>query len=231
MRNELSQEAFLLHSRPYRENQLILHFITEGLGKVSALTYCSHKASKSAKKSLLQPFTPLTIYLKGERGLKILSRVEPLSKSYHLQKRFLYSGFYVNEILYRLLEDHVVCEGLFYHYQQTLIALNNQDDLEPTLRHFEMTLLEDLGLSFDFSVITYDHSQNFNYLPEQGFVAALTKSKYPIYSREHLLAIADQELTPEVLKTFKRLMRQIFDTLLGTTPLNSRKLFLTKDFT
>lgn len=231
---ELSQAAFLLHSRPYRENQLILHFITESAGKISALTYCSHKANKSAKKALLQPFTPLKIFLKGKGSLKQLSRVEPLEKSYQLQERFLYSGFYVNEILYRLLEDNVVCDGLFYHYQQTLIALNKQEALEPTLRYFEMTLLEDLGLSFDFSPVIDEQSNartiNFNYIPEQGFVAAIPKSKYPIYNKMHLLAIAQQELSPDVLKTFKRLMRQIFDNLLGTTQLNSRKLFLTKDF-
>jgi len=36
---ETEQSAFLLHSRPYRENQQILEFFTEHEGKLAAVTY------------------------------------------------------------------------------------------------------------------------------------------------------------------------------------------------
>ena len=101
---ELEQSAYLLHSRPYRDNQSIVELITEHEGKVSALVYIG-KSAKSNKKALLQPFSPLSIVLKGKSSLKNLSRVESASKSITLSGNYLYSGFYINELLVRLLPE------------------------------------------------------------------------------------------------------------------------------
>ena len=64
-----TQAAFLLHSRPYKENQLLLDFITEDHGRVSAITLTG-RSVKSNKRAVLQPFSPLTITYKGTSTLK-----------------------------------------------------------------------------------------------------------------------------------------------------------------
>lgn len=223
--HEIEQEAYLLHSRPYRENQLLLEFITEHSGKVSALSYVG-RSGKSIKKGLLQPFSPLKIVLKGKSSLKHLSRVEASKKSYSYTGHYLFSAFYLNELLVRLLGEHIVCEALFYQYQSSLIELDQQKPLEAILRKFEFELLDELGVSLDFSTVSENSASHYYYLPEEGFIPALNKLSLPRYAREHLLVISQQtQATAEEFQCYKILMRQIINQLLDGKPLNSRKLF------
>ncbi|WP_440874384.1 DNA repair protein RecO [Thalassotalea sp. PLHSN55] len=219
------QAAFLLHSRPYREHQVIVELLTEHDGKVAAISYLG-RTPKSNKKGLLQPFLPLTVLLKGKGNLKNLSRVEAQQKSYPLTGNFLYSGFYLNELLVRLLGEHISCNGLFEQYNKSIQGLANQQPIEQILRQFEAFLLDELGLCFDYSPLFSQQAKRFYYLPEQGFVPVLESSSQPSYLTEHLQAIAQSNFdSPEVLLSYKLLMRQVINHLLGGQPLNSRKLF------
>lgn len=222
------QSAYLLHSRPYQEHQLIVELLTENEGKVSAIVYPG-KTQKSNKKALLQPFLPLKVTLKGNSNLKYLSRIESIEKSFGLKGNYLYSGFYVNEMLVRLLGKDIACNDLFLQYHQCLSQLSVGESIENTLRQFELCLLDELGLCFDFSPVFESEANSFYYLAEQGFVPAFDKMALPCYSRLHLQAIAQQELYEKsVRQSYKVLMRQVFSHLLGNKPLNSRKLFIPK---
>lgn len=222
---ELEQQAFLLHSRPLRDNQVIAEFLTELNGKVSAIVYVS-TSLKSNKKALLQPFTPLTIVLKGQGNLKTLNRIEVSSKSFLLSSEHLYSGFYLNELQVRLLGEHIPYESLYRLYRQCLVELSEKNEIEPILRRFENALLEELGLTIDFSIVNEQNEQQFYYLPEQGFIPGIDNLSQSRYCREHLIAIDNQDFSQvEVRKTHKALMRQIINHLLGGKPLNSRQLF------
>ncbi|MBL0711794.1 MAG: DNA repair protein RecO, partial [Colwellia sp.] len=99
----IEQSAFVLHSKPFQENQQLLEILTECEGKISALAYVG-QSKRSIKKGMLQPFLPLkfTFNDKGS-GLKRITQVEALANSYSLTKNNLYSGFYINELLVRLL--------------------------------------------------------------------------------------------------------------------------------
>jgi len=227
---EFEQSAFLLHSRPYRENQILLEFLTSQQGKISAISYLG-KSLKSNKKALLQPFSPLKIVLKGQGNLKYLKRVEPERKSYQLNGNFLYSGFYLNELQVRLLGEHIPYDELFCQYQQSIEQLSKQHSIEYVLRNFENRLLEELGMTIDFSPIFAENDINYYYLPDKGFVPAsflptTSKLRQTCYNSTHLRAIAQEELSAkEVMQTYKVLMRQIINHLLDGKPLNSRKLF------
>jgi DNA repair protein RecO (recombination protein O) len=177
----------------------------------------------------LQPFLPIKVTLKGQYNLKSLIRVEPIGKSFLLKKNALFSAFYINELLVKLLGDNIACEALFQQYKISLEALAQASNIEICLREFELMLMDELGLSFDFSLVFEHSAEGFYYLPDEGFIPAYTKLKQPCYSRWHLQAIAEQDLsTPEVLNTFKALMRQVINHLLDGVPLNSRKLFSKK---
>ncbi|MBL4908797.1 MAG: DNA repair protein RecO [Alteromonadaceae bacterium] len=242
--NEIEQRAFLLHARPYQDHNCIVELLTEFDGKVSAIAYIG-KGNKSNKKALLQPFRPLNVLLKGRNALKNLSRVEANQKSLNISGDSLFSGFYLNELLVRLLTEQHPCDELFHHYRQSLQALTTSQPLEKILRCFEMTLLTELGVLFDFSklnefsLLKQQDEQGFTldthvelvcFSAELGFIPVLNKQQLPCYtatySVNHLLAIADQCLdNAAVMYTYKRLMRQIINGLLGNKPLNSRKLF------
>ncbi|MCO4799057.1 MAG: DNA repair protein RecO [Colwelliaceae bacterium] len=222
---ELEQNAFLLHSRPFRDNQVIAEFLTELNGKISAIVYVSTSV-KSNKKALLQPFTPLTVVFKGQGNLKTLNRIEVSSKSFLLSAEHLYSGFYLNELQVRLLGEHIPYEHLYVFYHQCIAELSKQYPIEPILRRFENTLLEELGLTIDYSPIFEQNEHQFYYMPDQGFIPAQVNLSQPQYKKEHLLAIAKQDFNDvNVKRSYKILMRQIINHLLGGKPLNSRQLF------
>ncbi len=222
----IEQLAFVLHSRPYREHQYIVELLTEHDGKVSAIVYAG-KSNKSNKKGLIQPFTLLNVLLKGHSSLKNLSRIEVAEKSMQLKGEHLYSGFYLNELLVRLLGELIACPSLFHHYRLSLSALSEKPPIEPVLRKFELDLLDELGFSLDFSPVFEQDSASFYYIAQQGFVAAEEKYKLPLFDQAHLQAIAEQDLSDSaVLRCNKILMRQVINGLLGGKPLNSRKLFV-----
>lgn len=221
---ETTQSAFVLHSRPYRENQVIVDLFTQHEGKVAALSYVGH-STKSSRKALLQPFSPIKVTLKGQRALKNLVRVEPDGKSFLLKQNALYSAFYMNELLVKLLGENIHSDALFKGYYQSLTKLANSTSIELILRNFELALLDELGVSFDFSIVFEHNASSFYYLPDEGFIPAYTKLKSQRYDRTHLQLIAQRDYTTEALSTFKLLMRQIINQLLGGVPLNSRKFF------
>ncbi len=52
----VEQHAFVLHSRPFKENQQLVELLTEDEGKVLALVYVG-QSKRSIKKGMIQPFT------------------------------------------------------------------------------------------------------------------------------------------------------------------------------
>ncbi len=238
----VEQKAFVLHVRPYQENQQLVKLLTEHNGKVSALVYVG-QSKRSIKKALMQPFLPLNVAFKvnnkKNNSLRMLASVEANSKSYILTKNSLYSAFYLNELLVRLLTDDIICETLFYQYQSTLTALSQGLAIAPQLRKFEVSLLDELGMSLDFTPVfaeNDEHVAGFYYIAEQGFIPAyhdgLKNITMPWFHTLHLQAIADQNYDRNkadyqgIEQTFKLLMRQVFHHLLDGKPLNSRKLFV-----
>lgn len=238
------QKAFVIHVRPFKENQQLVELLTENDGKVSALVYVG-QSKRSIKKALLQPFLPLTVTFKDSSNqnssLRIITHIEATKKSYKLTKNSLYSAFYLNELLARLLTDDIICERLFSQYELTISTLSQGGKIAPELRSFELSLLDELGLSIDFSPVFEQNGEQvagFYYVAEQGFIPAyhyaIKNITTPWFNTLHLQAIAEQNYKNNnaelngIDKTFKLLMRQIFFHLLEGKPLNSRKLFVTK---
>ncbi len=236
------QKAFVLHSRSYRDNQQLVELITENEGKSVALVYVG-QSKRSIKKGLLQPFLPLNVCLKSLGELQKIAAIESTKTSFKLTKAHLYSGFYLNELLVRLLPTGIHCPLLFEQYQTTLLLLSQHEKIAPYLRNFELCLLAELGLSFDFSCVYQVDASHFMYLPEQGFVPekkqseqgnAITNQAVLSYDKYHLQAISEliyenKAITlPGAELTFKCLIRQVINHLLGNKPLHSRKLFSSK---
>ena len=111
-----------------------------------------------------------------------------------------------------------------------------------------------MGLSFDFSPVFEHDVKYFHYIAEQGFVPVYSyspKNSAQCFDKSHLQAIAqrgslnqsslsgnsltesslsESKVIEDVSYTFKLLMRQVINQLLGNKPLNSRKLFANKAY-
>lgn len=234
MRIEL-QPAYVLHSRPYRDTSLLIDFFTPTLGRISAVAR-GVRQRKTRTRSLLNPFTRLLISLQGKSDLKLLTAVEADSLFFNLQGEQLYAGFYLNELLVRLLPDMDAHEEVFDAYQASLSVLQENASLEPVLRCFELDLLAQLGYGIDFGSDaetgeSIDGSENYRFDAQKGFVRIPANTS--LSERELILpglvlvSIAQRDFTePATRRCAKLLCRQMLKPLLGSKPLNSRDFFV-----
>ncbi|MCF2948363.1 DNA repair protein RecO [Paraglaciecola aquimarina] len=222
--------GFLLHRREYRETSYLTDFFTLELGKVSAVIK-GVRGSKGDKKSLLQSFQPLLLNLSGKHELRNLNQLESSASMLRLAGHQLFSAMYLNELLNRLLPKEVPHPEIYALYQASLQMLQNLAPIEPCLRHFETSLLNDLGYGFDIQM-TYDTGESiqpdlaYYFVNEQGIkqVEEYTKSGHQ-FTGQALINMSNQYWDPDSLQCAKRLNRMALSHILGSKPLKSRELF------
>lgn len=222
--------GFLLHRRPYRETSYLLDVFTLELGKIS-LVAKGVRGSKSDKKSLLQSFQPLLLSVYGKHELKNLRQVEAKGPALTLTGHNLFSAMYLNEVLNRVLGIEQAHSELFALYENSLIALSQQQEIEPVLREFELGLLHELGYGLDFSsewqggeAIAAD--QYYTLVLEYGFqLLNAADSTSNCFLGENLKKISHYQWDKESLNSAKRISRMALTALLGQKPLKSRELF------
>ena len=236
-----TQIAYILHKRAYRETSSILEVLTKDFGRV-ALMARGTRGAKSKIAGNLLPFTPLVISWQGKGNLPYLKSVERADlKAPSLKSKSLLSAMYINELLMYLLHKDDVQETIFEHYHHCLYSLEKENELEITLRQFEIKLLELLGFGLNLLAeadtgepITAD--AKYHYHLEHGAVLctdASTRSdnaSMPLVSGRCLQALANenyQELSvnAQYMGELKRLMRFVINFHLGNKKLNSRDLF------
>jgi len=141
------QPAYVLHQRAYRDTSAIVELFTPEHGRIGVVAR-GIKRPKSPWRGLLQPFQPLLVSWRGRGELKTLADVEAQGMALQLSSQPLVSGFYLNELLMRLVARFDAQLTLFGCYDASLRALAVvQDDvaLERVLRYFERDLLAALG--------------------------------------------------------------------------------------
>lgn len=227
-----SQPAYLLHSRPYRDTSLLVDFITQDFGRISAVAK-GVRSPKSKSRALLQPFVPLMINLSGKSELKTLGQVESQNNHIILKHKTLFAAMYINELLVRLIHKQEADIEIFSLYADTLRKLSFEAEIEPTLRSFELSLLELLGYGIDFSVLEElpqdDESVRWYYFHhESGFEQVNeVNGKLGKYFSGQILKniVAKNFIEAETQKAAKRLLRTALSVHLGDKPLSSRNLF------
>lgn len=139
-----ARTAFVLHSYPFRETSLIVEAYSRDHGRV-ALVARGARRPKSSLRGVLLPFQPLLLSWAGRRELRTLTHAEWQGGYAPLKGRALICGFYLNELLLKLLPRDDPHERLFTIYQGTLAALGDGADQFALLRRFELELLRELG--------------------------------------------------------------------------------------
>ena len=235
------QQSYVLHSRPYRNTSVILEILTPEYGRTAVLARGARQ-TKSRWQGLLRPFQQLRLSWLSATELGTLTAAEQQGRGAWLTGTLLASGFYVNELMMRLLHRDDPHPGLFYHYDGLMQFLAGgadhgcRDSVERALRLFEKNILRELGygLMLEHEAVSgrpVNADAVYQYHPEFGPVqchdtAAVAGVLLPGSS---LLSLATDRLDDQAsLRDAKHVMRQVLRHCLGGRPLKSRELFHVK---
>jgi DNA repair protein RecO (recombination protein O) len=226
--------AFALHTYPYSETSLLVEAFTRPHGRLPLIAKGARRPGSSLR-PVLVAFQPLTASWSGRGEVRTLVRCEWQGGQPPLKGAALLCGFYLNELLVRLLPREDPHERLFDHYAATLGRLAVEPEQAPILRGFERRLLQELGyaLGLEHEAGTgapVDPDRTYRYDPERGPVAvadgAASGEEGLLISGRALLDIArDDYAGPATARAAKQLMRLAIGHRLDRQPLHSRAIF------
>ncbi len=223
--------AYVLHRRPYRETSLLVELLTRDEGRVGVVARGARRRRGAAP---LEPFVELLVRWGGRGELGQLHGAESVGVGPRLSGAALYSGFYLNELLLRLLRRHDPHPEVYTCYAATLAELGAcaPGRIEALLRLFECRLLEASGYGLELRAeaaggAPLEPGALYRYELERGPVPAVDSARDGLLVHGHaLLALADGTLAaPRDLRELKPLLRGALAPHLGTRPLASRALF------
>jgi DNA repair protein RecO (recombination protein O) len=225
------EPAFLLHHYPWRESSRILEFFTRGHGRVSVFARAARRGSSSLP-STMQLFGEMLVSwsARGEAGQ--LTGAEPSAAPAALAGDRLMSGFYVNELLIRLLQRHDPHPALYDAYAQVVAGLRDPAaDQARSLRIFEKRLLEEIGWGLDLvheagSGGPIEPQRAYRYRLDGGAEAVDGAAEdLLVFPGESLLSLACERLDePRHLADARRLLRAALDQCLDGRPLRTREV-------
>ncbi|UOO82716.1 DNA repair protein RecO [Uruburuella testudinis] len=142
------EPAFLLTATPWRESSLWLEIFSRRYGRVAVLARSARKR-QSELRGVLVPFVPISASWYGTQELKTLHRAEWLGGWRQPQERALFSGLYVNELVYKLTAREDPHPQLYDAMVEVMQAIAVEPNHVAALRRFEWALLSELGLAPD----------------------------------------------------------------------------------
>ncbi|WP_051241423.1 DNA repair protein RecO [Azohydromonas australica] len=151
------QAAYVLHRWDWSESSLVLDLFTREHGRVAAVAKGA-KRPYSQLRPVLLPFQRLNVHLgrSAEAEVQLLRGADWAGGAPMLTGDALFSGFYLNELLMKLLARQDPHPALFDAYAATLPALSGGNELraQAGLRAFELMLLRSTGLLPDLAQVT-----------------------------------------------------------------------------
>jgi len=221
--------AYVLHSRPWKETSLLLDVFSAELGNLRVAARGVKGKKRSPLTGLLQPFQLLSITVNRSHDYYYLQRADLQTPAPILKGNASLCALYCNELLQRLLPEQDPHLSIFAAYQQTLEQLSEGETLDPALRQFEWHLLNELGYAID-CVSTRDGqsvvAENYYRVHEDGVTLAASRDN-TCFSGGALLAIANEQWRQSA-REIKQIFRQLLSNHLGNKPLQSRELWLAK---
>jgi DNA repair protein RecO (recombination protein O) len=229
------QPAYVLHKQPFQNSSLLLDFFCLDYGRVRAVARGARRA-QSKYRSQLQVFQPLLVSFTGKGDVKTVVSAESSVGAIELTGERLFSGFYVNELITRLVLSNVEHADLYQRYQETLIGLAGAGEIQGVLRRFEISLLDELGYGINLeqdcvSRQPIEAERTYLFVPDLGFehVADIDEragQQMNLFSGKHILALRALEFSDrDCVKAAKLITRLALAAHLGGKPLHSRSLF------
>jgi len=172
------EPAFVLHRYDWSESSLILEVFTRHHGRVALVAKGAKKPSSNFRPVLL-PLQPLHLNFGGDSEIRTLKGAEWVGGHVMPTGDALLSGYYLNELLLRLLARDDPHPQLFDAYEAAVgvLASEHGEAFEPALRAFELVLLKEIGLlpSLDMQTSTLaplEAAARYSLVPEAGLIAS-----------------------------------------------------------
>ena len=228
------EPAFILHTYPYKETSVIAETFTEAAGRV-AMVAKGARRPRAELRGVLQAFQPLTLAWAGIGELKTLVKAEWRGGLALPTGAALLCGFYLNELLLKLLPREDPHAVLWSDYASALRALTEDSRAAAqaaTLRRFELRLLAALGYALPLerdvdSGAPIDAAKRYHYTYERGprLTAAEPGARRPVVRGATLIALAtDDYPDAETAAEAKHLMRGVLDHYLEERRIFSRRV-------
>lgn len=224
-----NQPAYVLHTYPFRETSLVVEVFSLNFGRL-ALVARGARRPRSAVRGLMQAFQPLALAWFGKSELRTLHGAEWQGGQPLLQGRALVCGFYLNELLLKLLPRDDPHEQLFLYYRDTLLELAHNADHAAVLRRFETRLLKELGYALNLdheaeSGTPLEPGRDYVYAFEHGPVLrAAPRDGVQLRGKTLLDMACDDYRDPLTQQQSKMLMRALLNHYLGEQTLHTRQM-------
>ena len=226
----LSDTAFVLHARPWRETSWLVEAFGREQGRLGLIARGVQGPKKHVLRAALQPLQ--LIRLEGDqRGeLARLVSAEALDAAPQPMGDAMLAAFYVNELVLRLVPRHDPLPELFDAYARTREHFRQREGLAWSLRRFERDLVEALGFGFaldcDGDGDAIDPAARYRLDPEHGPRRLHSDRGHHERSQaatgRALLALADDALpSPDDLASLRLPMRSVLAHHLGPRGLKS----------
>ena len=237
------EPAFVLHRYDWSESSLILEVFTRHHGRVALVARGAKKPSSNFRPVLL-PLQPLHVAFGGDAEIRALKSAEWLGGQVMPTGDALLSGYYLNELLLRLLARDDPHPQLFDAYAAAVgvLASEHAEAHEPALRAFELLLLREIGLlpALDMQTLTLgplEPDARYSLVPEAGLVASRPQDQRGSLSGEQWLALqralderppfpATLRQTAPVMAELKPQLRTLLHYHCGVKTLRTRQLMI-----
>ncbi len=226
----LLQPAYVLHQRPYRDTSRIVDLFTRDFGRMTVFAR-GVRGGKAGLAAALQAFQPILVSWSGKGEAGQLNAAELVGEPGTLPAARLLSGFYLNELLLKLLHLHDPQSDIFDLYNATLQSLKTEDDELLALRLFEKRLLQTLGFGLMLereaeTGLPIDPQRCYRYVLELGPlpVDAEANASRGVYLGATLLALASECFEQQQKLEVRHLLRAVLDHVLDGRRLQSREI-------
>jgi DNA repair protein RecO (recombination protein O) len=230
------QPIFILHTYPFKETSLVVEMFSRDLGRIAAVAKGARRPL-SAMRGMLQSFQQLAGTWSGKNELKTLHGLEWMTGLTLLKGDALMCGFYMNELLLRLLPRDDAHTQLFEYYAQTIQILSSLEhetssgQLAEIMRRFELKMLQELGyavpLTADENGEVIHADETYRFEADYGACApAVTKNGVLIQGRTLLDMARGHYSNATTQAQSKQLMRYLLQHYLGDKPLHTRQLLV-----
>ncbi len=177
------EPAYVLHRYDWSESSLILEVFTRHHGRIALVAKGAKRPSSNFRPVLL-PLQPLQVTFTGEAEIRTLKAAEWMGGHVMPTGEALLSGYYVNELLLRLLARDDPHQALFDAYAAVVQVLAGDHAAAQAathaaaLRAFELLVLREVGLlpALDAETLTLAPLQpaaRYALLPEAGLRRAI----------------------------------------------------------
>jgi DNA repair protein RecO (recombination protein O) len=233
LHRQANEPVYVLHTYPFKETSLIVELFSYRFGRVTT-TAKGARRPRSAMRGMLQSFQPLQATWSGKSDIKTLHSLDWAEGLLLIKGDALMCGFYLNELLLRLLPREDAHENLFNYYKEALQTLTNTDDLATTLRRFELKLLQELGYAVPLSYDEQDQEilpeKTYYYLPERGAchpqTEKIVRNGVQLFGKTLLDMQKNHYDDAKTKLQSKQLMRMLLSYYLGDKPLHTRQLLI-----